>query len=63
MEHLPIRRRFGDRAIGLINEGNGFGSQVIGRDLQNLMPAGCPAIGNPKEMVGSGGKATGIIVK
>ena len=59
MEHLPIQRRFGDPAIGFINEGNGFGTQVIGRDLQDLMPIGYLAIGNPKEEVGSGGKATG----
>jgi len=59
MEHLPIQRRFGDPAIGFINEGNGFGTQVIGRDLQDLMPIGRLAIGNPKEKVGSGGKATG----
>ena len=61
MEQLPIRRRFGDRAIGFINEEDGFGSRVIGRDLQDLMPIGRLAIGNPAEEVGSGGKATGSI--
>jgi hypothetical protein len=63
MEPLPIQRRFGDRAIGLINEGNGFGSQVIGQGLQDLMATGCPAIGNPVGEVGCGEKATGTIVK
>lgn len=63
MEPLPIQRRFGERAIGLINGGNGFGSRVIGRDLQDLMLTGCPAIGSLEEEVGYGGKATGIIVK
>ena len=63
MERLPIQRRFGDLAIGFIDEGNGPGPQVTGRDLQDLMPIGCQAIGNPKEEVGSGGKATGIIDK
>jgi len=61
MEHLPIPRRFGDRAIGFMGEGNGFGSRVIGRDLLDLMPIGRLAIGNPEEEVGSGGKATGSI--
>lgn len=61
MEHLPIPRRFGDRAIGFIGEENGLGSQVIGRDLLDLMPIGRLAIGNPEEEVGSGGKATGSI--
>ena len=59
MEQPPIQRRYGDRAIGLIKEGNGCGSRVIGQDLQELMPTGCPAIGNREEEVGSGGMATG----
>jgi hypothetical protein len=61
MEHLPIQRRFGDPAIGFIDEGNGFGPQVIGRDLQGLMRIGCLATGNREEEAGSGGKATGSI--
>jgi hypothetical protein len=59
MEHLLIRRRFGDPAIGFIDEGNGFGPRGIGRDHQDLMPIGRLAIGNPEEEVGFGGKATG----
>jgi hypothetical protein len=62
MEHLPIQRRSGDPAIGFIDEGNGFGTRVIRRDLQDLMLIGCLVIGNPKEEVGSGGKATGSTV-
>jgi hypothetical protein len=63
MEHPPIQRLFGDPVIGLIGEGTGFGSRGIGRDLQGLMTVGCPAIGNPEEEAGSGGKATGNTVK
>ncbi|OGP92757.1 MAG: hypothetical protein A2156_06360 [Deltaproteobacteria bacterium RBG_16_48_10] len=62
MEHLPIQRRFGDPAIGFIGEGNGFGSRVIGRDLQDLKPIGFLATGNREEEAGSGGMATGSIV-
>jgi hypothetical protein len=63
MEQLPIQSRSGDPAIGFIDEGNGFGSRAIGRDLRGLMPIGCLAIGNPEEEAGSGGKATGSIAK
>jgi len=59
MEQPPIQRRYGDRAIGLIEKGNGCGSRVIGQDLQELMPIGCLAKGNREEEVGSGGMATG----
>jgi hypothetical protein len=61
MEPGPIQRRYGDRAIGLIEEGNGCGSRAIGQDLQDLMPIGRPAIGNPEEEAGFGGKAAGSI--
>ncbi len=63
MEHPLIRRRFGDPAIGSINGGSGFGPRAIGRDLRDLMPIGCRAIGNPEEAVGSGGKAAGSIAE
>jgi hypothetical protein len=59
MEHPPIQMLFGDPDIGLIGEGDGFGSQAIGQDLRGLMPIGCLAIGNPEEGVGSGSMATG----
>lgn len=50
---------FGDPDIGLIGEGDGFGSQAIGQDLRGLMPIGCLVIGNPEEGVGSGSMAIG----
>ena len=63
MERPLIQMRFGGRAIGPIEGGDGFGFPAIGRDLQDLMPTGCPAIGSPGEEVGYGGKATGISAK
>ena len=63
MEHPPTQMLFGDPDIGLIGEGDGFGSQAIGQDLRGLMPIGCLAIGNPEEGVGSGSMATGSTVK
>jgi len=59
MEHLPIQSRFGDPAIGIIEEGGGFGFQAIGRGLRDRKPIGCLAIGKREGEVGSGGKATG----
>ncbi len=55
--------QFGGPAIGTIDEGGGLGYRATGRDLRDLMAIGCLAIGNPEEMAGFGGKATGIIVK
>jgi len=63
MEHLPIQSRFGDPAIGIIEEGSGFGSRATGRDLRDIEPIGCLVIGKREGEVGSGGKATGGIVK
>jgi len=63
MERPPTQRLFGEPDIGLIGEGDGFGSQAIGQDLRGLMPIGCLAIGNPEEEVGSGSMAIGSIDK
>ena len=59
MEHLPIRMRYGDLAIGSIEEGSGFGHPVIGRRGQGLMRFGSPAVGNREEGAGSGSRAIG----
>lgn len=59
MEHLPIRMLFGDVAIGSIEEGSGFGCQVIGQELQGLMRFGSPVVGNREEEAGSGSRAIG----
>jgi hypothetical protein len=59
MEHPPIQRLFGDPGIGLIGEGNGFGFQAIGRDVQRHMPIGSLVIGNRGGEVGSGSMAVG----
>jgi hypothetical protein len=59
MEHLPIQSRFGDPATGIIEEGSGFGTRGTGRDLRDLEPIGCLAIGKREGEVGSGEKAAG----
>lgn len=61
MDHLPIQRPFGSKVIGNIGEGNGFGFQAIGRDVQGLMPFGCLATGRQEGEVGSGIKDVGSI--
>ncbi len=59
MGHLPIRMLFGDLVIGSIEEGSGFGYQVIGQELQDLMRFGSPVVGNREEEAGSGSPAIG----
>jgi len=61
MGHLPILRPFGSPVVGGTGEGNGFGSPVIGRDVQGLMPFGCLATGSQEGEVGSGIKDVGSI--
>ncbi len=53
----------GDRVIGPIAEASGLGSQAIGRDLQDLMPIGYPAIGSREGEAGSGSMAIGSTEK
>ena len=45
---------FGDLAIGHIGEGTGFGHQVTGRGLPELMRPGFRVIGRKEEGAGSG---------
>ena len=61
MGHLPILRLFGSPVIGGTGEENGFGSPVIGRDVQGLTPFGCLATGRQEGEVGSGIKDVGSI--
>jgi hypothetical protein len=60
---LHILKPFGSLATGNIGEENGFGSQVIGRDVQSLMPFGSLVIGNREEEAGSGFEDIGSIVR
>jgi hypothetical protein len=53
---------FGDMAIGSIEEGSGFGYQVIGQELQGLMRFGSLVVGSREEAVGSGFQDIGNIV-
>jgi hypothetical protein len=62
MGHLPFQRLLGSPVIGDIGEENGFGYQVIGGHLQDLMRFGSLAIGNQEDRVGSGAKGIGNIV-
>jgi hypothetical protein len=59
MDHPPIQRLSGLKVIGDIEEGSGSGFQAIGRDAQDPMPIGPPAIGNREGEVGSGSLAIG----
>jgi hypothetical protein len=59
--HLLILIWSGSQDIGVIEEGNGFGSQVIGREDPNPMPFGSQVGGSPEEMDGSGFRGIGNI--
>jgi hypothetical protein len=63
MGHLPILRPFGSPVIGGTGEGNGFGSQAIGRGGRGHTPFGCLAIGSREGVAGSGIKDIGSIVE
>jgi hypothetical protein len=53
MDLHPTRMLFGDLAIGHTGEGTGFGYQVTGRDLPELMQIGFRVIGSRDEGAGS----------
>ena len=63
MVHLHMLRPFGSRATGNIEEENGFGSQAVGRHVQDLMPFGCLAIGKREKEAGSGTEDIGNTVR
>ena len=63
MENLHTRIPFGDLGVERIREGNGYGFQATGLNVQSPMPIGFLAIGNQGEEAGSGLKAIGSTVE
>jgi hypothetical protein len=63
MDHLHILKPFGCRAIGNIEEENGFGSRAIGRSGRAHTRFGCLATGRREGVGGFGIKDIGSIAK
>ena len=63
MGPLPIQRPSGFPVTGCIEEGSGYGSLDIGKDVRGLMRYGFLGTGSREEKVGAGSKVVGNTVK